>query len=158
MMYMRHHVSRSSDEWLHRHDAMVWRQIYPGHGNHVRAARQFPALLLGSAGLADEAEWVTSELVSNAIKFTRSGAHGGWFGLEVGLWRRSAWIAICDQGGASVPTLVSPAPADELIEGGRGLCTVAKLASRLEITGAPRVGHTVYAVFDPAAVSGRQDS
>lgn len=158
MMYIRHHVSRSPNEWLHRHDAMVWRQIYPGHGAHVRAARQFPALLLGRAGLADDAEWVAGELISNAIKYSRSGEHGGWFGLEVGLWRRSAWVAIRDQGGASVPTVVPPAPADEMVAHGWGLCTVAKLASRLEITGAPRAGHTVYAVFDLAAEPGRQDS
>jgi anti-sigma regulatory factor (Ser/Thr protein kinase) len=156
MMDVRHNASDSSDEWLHRDDAMVWRQTYPGHGTHIRAARKLPALLLDGTGVAEDAEWIAGELISNAIKYTRSGEHGGWFGVEVGLRRRSAWIAVRDQGGATVPTLVPPAPMGELADCGRGLYTVVKLASRLDIAGAPRVGHTICAVVDLATEPGRR--
>lgn len=146
-----HHAAGSPDQWAHRACAMVWRRVYPGNECSLKAARTFPAYMLQGTGFSDDAEWIAGELVSNALKYTRSGRPGGWFGVEVGLSRDTAWISVRDLGGVLVPTLVPPMLASPYAESGRGLAAVAALASCLEVAGDASSGHTIRAVLNLTA-------
>lgn len=76
---------------------------------------------------ARDACLVVSELVANAVAHTRSGQPGGTVRLtiEVSARPRSVFIAVCDSGSPTAPTLTTAGPDGEH---GRGLAIVAALA------------------------------
>jgi serine/threonine-protein kinase RsbW len=90
------------ERWLHCGDALTWRRAYPGRADRAASARRFAGFMLADAGCGEDAEFIVSELASNAILHTRSGEPGGWFGIEVALGEY-AHIAVRDLGGGGGP-------------------------------------------------------
>jgi serine/threonine-protein kinase RsbW len=123
---------------------MRWRRVFPGHAEQARAARDFVAFLLAGYALVDEAVLAAAELVANTLRHTRSALPGGEFTVEVRRWGSGTSIGVTDQGGASEPR---PRDVDALAESGRGLKTIASMATRWDWTGDAN-GRTVIAIFD----------
>ena len=123
---------------------MRWRRVFPGHAEQARSARDFVACLLAGFAIADDAVLATAELVANTLRHTRSALPGGEFIVEVRHWSCGTCIGVTDQGGTSEPR---PCDADDMAESGRGLKTVATLATRWDWTGDTN-GRTIIAVFD----------
>jgi anti-sigma regulatory factor (Ser/Thr protein kinase) len=123
---------------------MHWRRAFPGRADQARAARDFVAFLLAGYALVDDAVLAAAELVANTLRHTRSARPGGEFTVEVRRWNSGTSIEVTDQGGASEPR---PRDPDDMAESGRGLKTVASLATRWDWTGDAN-GRTVIAVFD----------
>ncbi|GII80514.1 hypothetical protein Sru01_54960 [Sphaerisporangium rufum] len=143
---------------------MVWRRDFAGRPDQAREARALVRALLADTGLADDAELVTAELVSNALLHTRSGAPGGHFAVEVIRRPNGVRVGVYDLGGPAggtgrVPDAepAGPRSAGYLDtaaagepwprEGGRGLAVVAALARRVGWDGDPAGGHLVWAVL-----------
>ncbi len=127
--------------------AMCWRRSFPGRADQVKAVRQFVGFLMSGSPKADDVVLAADELVSNAIRHSRSGAPGGLMVVEVRRWHgNGASIAVTDQGGIGEPRCRSIIEADELDEGGRGLATVAAVSSSWGCHGNTS-GRTVTAVF-----------
>jgi anti-sigma regulatory factor (Ser/Thr protein kinase) len=108
------------------------RRVFPGQKVQVGHARRFVARALDGCPAADDAILLTSEVVANALLYTRSA--GGTF--EVLVWRGlgAACVAVVD-GGADI----EPASrrAEELAESGHGLELVEALAARWGYCGGP---------------------
>lgn len=74
---------------------------------------------------------MASEIASNAVRHTRSGALGGWFDLTVSKARNTVRVAVADRGSPSEPGI----PDDGghfgagVLTGGRGLRIVNALAN-----------------------------
>jgi anti-sigma regulatory factor (Ser/Thr protein kinase) len=143
----------SSAEWLASSGPMSWRRTYPGRADQAAVARRFAASLLAGTGRGEEVEFIVSELVSNALRYTRSGEKGGWFALEVAL-TELAYVAVTDLGGGGRPAVQLEPTLGEPCEGGWGLLGVSKLAVAIGIHGNPQVGHTVWADLAPVADEG----
>lgn len=124
--------------------AMRWRRAFPGAADQARAARDFVAFLLTGCALVDDVVLAAAELVANALRHTQSALPGGEFVVEVRRWYSGMSVEVTDQGGASEP---KPREAADMAESGRGLNTVATLATRWDWTGDAN-GRTVIAVFD----------
>ncbi|MGI8335242.1 ATP-binding protein [Actinomadura scrupuli] len=144
IMAAREGLVGSSERWLQSCGVMTWRRAYPGRMDQAAPARKFPALLLAETGRAEDAEWIAAEYISNALVHTKSGGHGGWFGVEVMLGK-FALIAVHDLGGGGVPRTLPGQAGGRLEEHGRGLLGVSKLAARMGFFGNPADGHTVWA-------------
>ncbi|WP_433476546.1 ATP-binding protein [Spirillospora sp. CA-142024] len=129
---------------------MRWRRVFSGRADQVRAARLFAATLFAGTEREEDVAVVVAELASNAVRHSRSGTEGGWFGLEVTLQDLSC-IAVTDLGGGCVPAIRSEQPGCEPRTNGRGLLVVSRLALSVGIHGSPQAGHTVWADM---AVSG----
>jgi anti-sigma regulatory factor (Ser/Thr protein kinase) len=101
-------------------------RAFPGSRDQVRHARDFVRRAIAGFPGADDALLLTSELVTNAVVHTASGA-GGMFAVTV--WRDQDWarIAVRDGGSVTAP-VVRPINAAE--ESGFGLGLVAMLADR----------------------------
>jgi serine/threonine-protein kinase RsbW len=108
---------------------------YPGTPTNVSLARRRVRNLLGRSPRADEAELITAELTSNAIRHTPSGEAGGtftitvqygtnWARIEVFDLGREAWHCILDD-----DPLTDDIPVSALAECGRGLRMVAAIAN-----------------------------
>lgn len=134
-------TGRNLDEQPHD---MRWRRVFPGNADQARAARDFVAFLLAGFALVDDAVLAAAELVTNTLRHTHSALPGGEFAVEVRRWSSGTSIGVSDQGGESEP---KPCDADDLAESGRGLKTVAMLATRWDWTGDTH-GRTVVAIFD----------
>ncbi len=95
------------------------------------AARQARDLVREAVGeghpFGDDAELITSELVTNAVAHTRSGEPGGSLVLAVRAHPDQVQILVRDSGGASAPDWSSAADPDG--EHGRGLAIVIALAA-----------------------------
>ncbi|WP_160573647.1 ATP-binding protein [Actinomadura physcomitrii] len=105
--------------------------VFPGDVAEVPDARHHVRRLLarnGNPDSADDAELLTCECVSNAIRFTRSGANGGRIAVKLMGLDDALRVEVLDQGGsASVP--VPRAAADSAdAENGRGLYLINALA------------------------------
>ena len=83
----------------------------PGRGEQVRVARAFVAgvlreLAAPDAAVLDNATLLTSELVTNAIRHSRSGESGGSVGLVVLAVTGGIRVEVTDSGSAaSVPVV-----------------------------------------------------
>jgi two-component sensor histidine kinase len=98
----------------------------PGIPASVPAARAFVfAVLEGGSAPAGPVAVCTSELITNAIIHTRSGAPGGTAVLSVGTDAGAVTIAVGDQGAPGAPAPAAPASG---AEHGYGLAIVATLA------------------------------
>jgi len=106
--------------------AMPKSRVFRGHPARVAQARRFVAAVLNGCSLTDAAVLLTSELVTNALAHTTSGADG-W--LEVIVWRDadSVLVAVLDDGSDRSPATMG---IDLESESGRGLGLVAALADR----------------------------
>ncbi|MFI6816112.1 ATP-binding protein [Nonomuraea sp. NPDC050328] len=127
-------------------EGMAWRRAFPGRGDQSALARRMVGQLLADTERADDARWVTAELVSNALRHTRSGQGRGFFVVEVLLGIETARIVVYDLGGGPVPDFSrSPDGVPETAEDGRGLAGVAALAVRVGAAGDAVTGHAVWA-------------
>lgn len=104
--------------------AMPKSRVFRGHPARVAEARRFVAAVLNGCPLTDTAVLLTSELVTNALAHTPSGAGGSF---EVIVWRdaNSVLVAVLDDGSDGNPAAVD---VDLESESGRGLGLVAALA------------------------------
>jgi serine/threonine-protein kinase RsbW len=98
----------------------------PAHAASVGEARRRVRAHLGRQGcdddLCDTAVLLVSELVTNAVRHTRSTRVGCFLGLEAGEVR----IEVKDQGEVCMPASLVHAAADDV--SGRGLYLVAALS------------------------------
>jgi serine/threonine-protein kinase RsbW len=102
-------------------------RVLPGTPRAASAARQMALQLLGAAHpAADTVMLLISELVTNAIVHSRSGAAGGTLTLALCPGAAGLLIQVCDAGGPSEPCL-SEVQADGA-ERGYGLLLVDALA------------------------------
>ncbi|MGD0556191.1 MAG: ATP-binding protein [Streptosporangiaceae bacterium] len=116
-------------------------RVFPGTPVSIERARAFVAAELAGCPAQDTLVTCVSELCTNAIRHTRSGA-GGVFTVEVIRPREGvACVAVTDGGGDGEPRvrpverrfdglLKYPSDVSDLAEGGRGLSLVAALTSR----------------------------
>lgn len=94
------------------------------------------------------ASWPPTRSVTRARR--SAGVQGGRFGLQL-VYADLAYIGVTDMGGGR--PVVIPEPEEELAESGRGLRTVAKLATGMGIHGSPQLGHTGWADLDLRAAA-----
>ncbi|MEV7965330.1 ATP-binding protein [Sphaerisporangium sp. NPDC088356] len=157
---------------LHEHltGRMVWRRVFPGLVEQAPRARALVRCLLADTCWADDAVFVTAELINNALLHTRSGRPGGYFVVELIRQPSSVRIGVYDLGGGGSPDVAgavekagpgghpalgtAPDPNTEITwdlpEDGRGLMTVRRLAWRVGCDGDPAAGHLVWAVLTDA--------
>lgn len=102
-----------------------WCRVFPGLAEEVAHARHFVASLLAEREPVDDAVLVVSELATNAVRHSLSGAAGGWFLVVVGFGDDLVRIEVVDQGGERVPHLCDVTSQEE---GGRGLVLIAGCA------------------------------
>jgi anti-sigma regulatory factor (Ser/Thr protein kinase) len=113
-----------SGAWL---VAIPKRRVFPGRPDQVAHARRFVVRVLKGCPVADDARLCVSELVSNAIRHTRTG-QGGKFQVVVWRGQASACVAVLDDGSATTPAPASARPGS-LEESGHGLLAVQTLAA-----------------------------
>ncbi|MFB4285582.1 ATP-binding protein [Nonomuraea sp. MTCD27] len=124
---------------------MAWRQAFPGRDDQSAPARRMVGQVLADTGRRQDAEWVTAELVANALRHSCSGQARGFFMVEVLRGAGVARIVVYDLGGGSVPDFSqTPGSVPELAEHGRGLAGVTELAFRFGVAGGPSIGHAVW--------------
>jgi anti-sigma regulatory factor (Ser/Thr protein kinase) len=99
-----------------------------GRAERARVARKFVGGVLGPGHpCGDVAVLLVSELFSNSLRHSGSGAPGGMVAVTVAAGGGLVRVEVTDQSGPGVPEL---RPAEESGEGGRGLWLVAGLAKR----------------------------
>jgi len=105
-----------------------WSRVFPADVLQVRQARHWIQELFPPCEPLDALLEITSELATNALRHTRSGLPGGWFGLDV-LWSPDMIrVVVSDQGSATAPAVVEKATEDAYLESGRGLLLVQSLS------------------------------
>ncbi len=115
-----------------------WSRAFPAAPKQISAARQFLTGLLADHPAADDAILCLSELTTNAIRHSRSGAPGGSFQVRVERHGRQVRVEVTDLGG---PWQQQAADDDQ---SGRGLLVVARLARNWGRTGDEDTGWTVW--------------
>ncbi|WP_440098689.1 ATP-binding protein [Streptosporangium sp. H16] len=131
-----------------RPGGLTWRRTFMGRLDQAPRARQFVRFLLDDSPCREDAELVVSELVGNAMRHTASGKAHGSFIVEVIRKTTTVRVAVYDCGWGGTPkTRRQRCPAGDE-ENGRGLLTVAALASEVGYRGTQAVGHVVWAQFD----------
>ncbi|CQR63521.1 ATP-binding protein [Streptomyces leeuwenhoekii] len=118
-----------------------WCRAFPGLAEEVTHARHFVASLVTGRGPVDDAVLVVSELATNAVRHSRSGAAGGWFLVVVGFGDDRVRIEVVDQGGERVPHLCDVTSQEE---GGRGLLLIEACAKDWGVKNWPE-GRSVWA-------------
>ncbi len=101
---------------------------FPGLPAIVPSARRFVRGILADSPRADDAELITAELASNAIRHTPSGEDGGEFTLTVRTEPGWARVEVSDSGTGEWS---APRDGSDDNEYGRGLAIVAALADKL---------------------------
>lgn len=109
-------------------------RAFPGHPRQAARAREFTRRYLGDCPAADDAELLTSEIITNAIRHSHSG-NGG----TVHIWiahrcHGTLRIAVTDDGPVNKPEPASlppgdPGDPDGLDDSGRGLAIVRAIAT-----------------------------
>jgi serine/threonine-protein kinase RsbW len=102
------------------------RRVFPGRPDQVACARRFISQVLTRCPAAADAVLLTSELVTNTLQHTRTGA-GGDFEVTACHGRGGVRVTITDDGSRAAPV---PAPHSTLATGGRGLALVRALSAR----------------------------
>ncbi|GAA3161900.1 hypothetical protein GCM10010466_61110 [Planomonospora alba] len=109
---------------------LLMRRRFAGLPEQVGQARRFVALAVGDRAAAEQAVLLTSELATNAVQHTGSGADG-FFEVSVYLVGGSLRVEVADAGGtAGAPRVRRPDPDAEQLPGGRGLAIVELCAAR----------------------------
>jgi anti-sigma regulatory factor (Ser/Thr protein kinase) len=99
-----------------------------GRAERARAARAFVGAVLGPGHpYGDDAELLVSEIFSNSVRHSGSGAAGETVTVAVRVGDGMVRVEVTDRAGPGTPEL---RPADRDAEGGRGLQLVAGLAAR----------------------------
>ena len=118
----------------------TYEQEFPGRADAVAKAREWIAGLVAHLGTirAGEIELCVSELATNVVLHTMSGAPDGTYKITATVSEASVTITVTDLG----PTLI-PRPRVSPEEHGRGLVLVAELADHFVYRDAEAI-----AVFD----------
>ncbi|MFD0529893.1 ATP-binding protein [Kitasatospora arboriphila] len=139
---------------------MMWIARFPGVPESVRAARRMVREALGPSAGAEDAALVVSELVTNAVVHSRSGA-GGVLWVEVRRRHGTVRVSVTDGGTADGPAPHGPLhplphrPPVDAGDFGRGLRIVDALAARWGSVGEAADGRrTVWAELAPARGGG----
>ncbi|NYE49237.1 anti-sigma regulatory factor (Ser/Thr protein kinase) [Spinactinospora alkalitolerans] len=105
------------------------RRRFPGLANQIKHARRFVERQLGSSPEIPTATLLTSELATNALTHSASGAPGGKF--EVAVYLAEGWtrVEVRDLGSPELPRAQHRDPYDTS-EHGRGLDLVEALAAK----------------------------
>lgn len=115
---------------------------FPGVAESVHCARDFARAVLGPQHPAlDTVDLLTTELVANAIAYTRSGLPGGRLTVIVQADRDGVLVCVEDGGAAAGPQLAADTVGIE--EHGHGLRLVDVLADEWGSRGGPD-GRTVW--------------
>jgi anti-sigma regulatory factor (Ser/Thr protein kinase) len=97
----------------------------------VKETRRWLAGLLPPSSARDDIELIVSELATNALVHTASGASGGTFDVDVAWWPEAVQVAVRDGGGASTtPRVIHDAPGEQQ----RGLELVAAISAGWDFT------------------------
>jgi anti-sigma regulatory factor (Ser/Thr protein kinase) len=121
----------------------------PGQPETLALARAWVLALLPEAcPRADDVALVVSELATNAVLHSASGAPGGTVDVLVDIELDAVAVAVVDQGPALVPAM---RPAGE---GGHGLALVTELADAYEVT-CTETSRTVWCRLDWPTELGR---
>ena len=114
-------------------------RTFPGRSDQIAHARAIVREAIQDCPLINDAVLLTSELCTNAIQHSRSGAGGNF---EVGVYREpgALRIEVRDDGPTGMATCHAP---EDRTEKGRGLRIVANLADRWGWYG-DESGQTVY--------------
>jgi anti-sigma regulatory factor (Ser/Thr protein kinase) len=108
--------------------AVLGSLIIPGRPENVRDARSFAAATLGQLGaVTDTAVLLTSELVTNAIRHSRSRSVGGTVGLVILRVPGGLRIEVTDQGSDVSSPMVK---GDSYASDGHGLFLVETMAEQ----------------------------
>jgi anti-sigma regulatory factor (Ser/Thr protein kinase) len=110
-------------------------RTFPGYAEQVGQARHFVVSALGACSAIEDAALLTSELATNAICHTATGA-GGAFEVTVQHDASCVRVQVTDDGSGTIPAQV-PHPA-AFGSSGRGLAMVDAMATRW---GHHRSGH-----------------
>lgn len=121
----------------------------PGCSAAPGTARRITAEALGEHPLLAETELVVSELVTNALRHTRSGQPGGMIGMTVERNGEAIRIEVVDNGPRADRPGSSPAvlPCDLSREHGRGLLLVDSLAHEWGVTDHPNGYRSVWVLL-----------
>ncbi|MEV6212326.1 ATP-binding protein [Kitasatospora sp. NPDC051914] len=130
---------------------MKWIARFPGVPESVKAARRMTREALEPLSQAEDAVLIVSELVTNAVMHSRSGA-GGSLWVEIWLRRGTVRVAVTDEGSADGGPAHRP-PADSG-DFGRGLKIVNALAEHWGATSEASGRRTVWAELSPAREDG----
>ena len=99
-----------------------------GRAERARAARSFVCEVLGPGHpCGDVAVLLVSEVFSNSVRHSGSGAAGETVTVAVRAGDETVRVEVTDRAGPGTPELL---PASRDAEGGRGLQLVAALAAR----------------------------
>jgi hypothetical protein len=123
---------------------LLMRRRFAGLPDQIRQARRFVALAAAGRAAAEQAVLMTSELATNAVQHTRSGA-GGFF--EVGVYLRGPFLRVEVADGGSTLKAPQVRPLDleaEQLPGGRGLAIVELCATRWGQSGDGGPGRVVW--------------
>ncbi|MFI7455463.1 ATP-binding protein [Nonomuraea sp. NPDC049714] len=110
------------------------RQVFPGCPESIGQARAWVlSCLPAGCPRADDVALVVSELATNAVLHSASGATGGRYALQVELDRQSHSVGVtCIDLGPALVKAARPAG-----EGGRGLALVKDLVDVYEVRAEP---------------------
>jgi anti-sigma regulatory factor (Ser/Thr protein kinase) len=110
--------------------ALMAADWFAGTPEAVGQARRFVAGVLGEdCPRLGEVLLLVSEIATNAVRHTASGAPGGWFDLTVSVTSGLVRVTVTDRGSASEPRVRHGGKPGEP-EGGRGLLLVEQLADK----------------------------
>lgn len=120
---------------------------FPGLAGQVSAARRWLERALDAAPASSDAAFTAclllSELATNSIRHTASGAPGGLFSVIAVVDADRLRVSVHDQGGPGLPALRGNPAAPALPTGGRGLGLVDALATAWDTHAGP-TGRTVW--------------
>jgi serine/threonine-protein kinase RsbW len=119
------------------------RRVFPGRPDQVACARRFISRILSRCPAAADAVLLTSELVTNTLLHTSTGA-GGDFEVTARHGPGGIRVTVTDDGSRGGPVLV---PDSTLATSGRGLALVGAVASRWGHQGSER-GRAVWFELD----------
>ncbi len=105
---------------------LIWRWAFPGEERQLGVLRRWITLLLPECESRDDITSIVTELASNSLRHTASGAHGGQFIVGLAWCRRFVHVTVADGGAKRGPRVLDDQPAEH----GRGLRIVAELSTR----------------------------
>lgn len=111
--------------------AVTQTRIFAGSPRELRNVRSFVNQVIHGCPVADDIALLVSELATNAIMHTASGA-GGTFSVSVGADDKNVRVEVRDLGSGKAPTVHD---SKVTAEAGRGLRLVEVIAARWGYSG-----------------------
>jgi anti-sigma regulatory factor (Ser/Thr protein kinase) len=124
-----------------------WSVDMPGTSAMVPLIRRWVREVLAVSPLADRVELVVSELATNAVRHSASGADGGTLRVEITETPTDVTASVYDDGPRSGPA--NDWTADDAADFGRGLKIVNALSSAWGEEKPEEGGHRTWAVVQP---------